>query len=915
MDASNYRHDPLAVVLPRDAEDVAAAVAVAREFGVPVTARGGGTSVAGNAIGPGVVLDFSRHLTGIVEVDPERGTATVEPGVVLDDLRAAAGAHGLTFGPDPSTHSRCTVGGMLGNDACGSHSVRWGRTSHNVEALDVLLYDGTRMRVGPDGPALGGAARERAVYRELHALARENLATLRTGFPPVERRVSGYALDALLPENGFDVARSLVGTEGTCVTVLSATVRLVPVPAAKALLVLGFPDDVAAAEAVPAVLPLRPQTVEGMDARLLRLATGSGAAAAAHLPDGGAWLFVEVAGESAGEAAENAAAIAASVGTRGAVVTDPGLQRLLWRAREEGAGVATRAADGREAWPGWEDAAVPPDRLASYLREFRALLAAHGLTGITFGHFGEGCIHTRIDVDLVGPGGAAGFRRFVTDAADLVVAHGGSLSGEHGDGQARSELLGRMYPPEMIALFERFKSIWDPDDGMNPGVIVRPRPLDEDLRFVPPVGPLPVRFGYPHDGGDFRQAVRRCVGVGKCREAHPSSDSDVMCPSFRATREEKDSTRGRARVLLEMVNGDVVEEGWRSPEVRDALDLCLSCKGCRSDCPVGVDMATYKSEFLHQHYRGRVRPAAHYSMGHLPTLARLAALAPGPVNSVARSGLLGPLVRRLGGIAEERRLPAFAPTTFARWFRSRQADAGSRPEVLLWPDTFTNHFSPQVGRAATEVLEAAGFAVRLPAGRVCCGLTWLSTGQLDTASRIARRTQRILAPVVEAGLPVVVLEPSCAAALRVDLPELLSDEASRHLADRVLTLAEFLDTEAGHWDPPQHGGQAVRQVHCHQHAVLGSDADERVLARLAVDTVTLASGCCGLAGNFGFERGHYEVSMAIGEHVLLPAVRAASPDTLVLADGFSCRTQIIQGAGRQALHLAEVAAGRLYSFC
>ncbi len=909
MDASNYRQAPLAVVTPRDDADVVAAVNVAREFGVPVVPRGGGTSVAGNAVGNGVVLDFSRHMNRILDIDPVRRVARVEPGVVLDDLQAAAATHGLVFGPDPSTSGRCTIGGMIGNDACGSHSIRWGRTSDNVQELDVLLYDGTRMRVnGAAGgaPLAGTDVPERVarLYRDLRDLVDDNLAVLRTGFPELGRRVSGYALDALLPERGFNVARSLVGTEGTCATVLSATVRLVPMPAAKALLVLGFPDDIAAAETVPGLLRFAPMTVEGLDARLLRLSASARTSAAVPLPDGGAWLFVEIAGASAEDAAHRAAEVARSAGAPAAVVTDGARQRALWRVRAAAAGLATRAADGSEAWPGWEDAAVPPHKLAAYLREFRALLVRHGREGVTFGHFGEGCVHVRIDFDLTDRSGIRDFREFVEEAAELVIAHGGSLSGEHGDGRARSELLRRMYSPELIGLFERFKATWDPANGLNPGVIVKPRRLDEDLRFGRRLPLADTAFGYPHDDGDFAQAVRRCVGVGKCREPHASAG--VMCPSFQATREEKDSTRGRARVLLEMVNGQVITEGWRSGEVRDALDLCLSCKGCRSDCPVGVDMATYKAEFLHHHYRHRLRPAAHYSMGYLPTLARLASAAPATVNKLTDSAVIGRILRRLGGIAAERSLPAFARTSFTKWLTARRPTSprSGTPAVMVWPDTFTEHFSPEVGQAATTVLEAAGFAVRLPPGRVCCGLTWISTGQLAVARRVILRTLGVLEPALAAGTPIVGLEPSCTAALRVDVPELVADDRARRLADQVFTLPEFLDR--ADWAPPELPRGAIRQIHCHQHAVLGSAADERLFARMRLDSHTLRSGCCGLAGNFGFERGHYEISRAIGERVLLPAVRSASPDTIVLADGFSCRTQIADATDRRALHLAQI---------
>ncbi len=858
-DASNYRRVPLGVVWPADADDVVATVAACREAGVPVTPRGGGTSVAGNAIGPGVVIDTSRHFNALIDVDPGTRRAVVQPGLVLDRLQDAVRRHGLTFGPDPSTHSRCTLGGMIGNNACGSHSVRWGKTSENVESLDVLRYDGTRLDVGA-GTGLD--------------LVEENLALVRQRFGRFPRQVSGYALDELLPERGRHLARALVGTEGTCVTVLGATVRLVELPAARALLVLGFASDSDAADAVPLILPHHPLTVEGIDTDLV-----AGRPTPAGLPPGDAWLFVEMGGESVADAAAAAKALARDF-SQASVVTDPAARRALWRIREEGAGIATRMPDGAEAWPGWEDAAVPPERLGAYLREFRELKQRYGLRGVTYGHFGEGCIHVRLDFDLLSTAGIDRFRRFVEDAADLVTAHGGSYSGEHGDGYARSELLPRMYGPEVMALFERFKAHWDPDGGMNPGVVVRPPRLDDNLRVVDKHVPGVLI--------DIAEATRRCVGVGKCR----NGPGTAMCPSYQVTGEEEHSTRGRARLLGEMVRGELITDGWRSTEVRDALDLCLSCKACASDCPVGVDMATYKSEFLHHHYAGRLRPASHYSMGYLPRWARLASVAPRLANALA------PAARRLGGIAPERQLPAFARKPFTRGFRG---SAGGGQPVLLWPDTFTNYFAPEVGHAAVAVLESAGFTVSVPDGPVCCGLTWLSTGQLDTARQVVRRSLDVIRPHLDAGALIVGLEPSCTTVLRSDLARLLP--GSEPLA--VRTLAELL-VSLPDWTPPQRTGDALMQVHCHQRAELGASADEQVLARTGLTLLPLPPGCCGLAGNFGFERGHYALSQAVGEMALLPAVRAASADTVVLADGFSCRTQIVQATGRRALHLAEL---------
>ncbi|GAA2483200.1 FAD-binding and (Fe-S)-binding domain-containing protein [Streptomyces gobitricini] len=892
MDASNYRRVPVGVVAPRDAVDVAAALAVCREHGVPVVPRGAGTSIAGQATGTGVVLDLTRHMRGIIAIDPATRTAVVQPGVVLDRLRDAARPYGLTFGPDPSTHSRCTLGGMIGNNACGSHSVAWGTTADNLRELSVVTYGGAGLRLGRGGQGAPDG---------LDRLVREHLAALRTGFPPgLPRRISGYALDALLPEHGTDVARAFCGSEGTLGVLTEATVRLVESPPARALAVLGYADESAAAEAAAGLLPYGPLTVEGMAEDLVR-----DPAARAALPRGGAWLFAETGGATSGEARARAERLVrAADALAGTVVTEPAAQRALWRVREDAAGTATRTAEGAEAWPGWEDCAVPPARLGAYLRDFRALLAAHGLHGTPYGHFGEGCVHVRIDFDLVTDDGVRRFRRFSEDVADLVVAHGGSLSGEHGDGQARAELLPRMYGDELVALFARFKDLWDPAGGMNPGTLARPARLDENLRFaVLPRERVDVVFGYPHDGGDFTTAVRRCVGVAKCRVDGPSRGPGVMCPSFRATGEERHSTRGRARLLHEMLAGEVVTDGWRSTEVRDALDLCLACRGCRSDCPVGVDMATYKAEFLHHHYAGRPRPAAHYAMGRLPRWLRLAAPFARVLNTAARVRPLAALAKRVAGVAPERDLPELAAETFTRWFRRR----GSAPgDLLLWPDTFTEYLSPSVGRAAVTVLEAAGLRPALPAARVCCGLTYVSTGQLDHARTVMRRTLDTVEPAL--GTPVVVLEPSCATALRTDLPELLPDDPrARRLAGSVRTFAEALEEYAPHWQPPRLDRPVTGQTHCHQHAVLGDAADRRLRARAGL-TGDLAGGCCGLAGDFGFTRGHYEVSAACAEDQLLPAVRAARPGTEVIADGFSCRTQLDQLAAVRARHLAEVLA-------
>ncbi|WP_027944567.1 FAD-binding and (Fe-S)-binding domain-containing protein [Amycolatopsis taiwanensis] len=920
-DASNYRHVPLLVVRPESAEDVTAVLRVCAEHGAPVLPRGAATSIGGQATNEAVILDFTRHLNRVLEIDTDARTARVEPGLVLDRLREQVAAYGLTFGPDPSTHSRCTIGGMIGNNACGSHSVAWGKTVDNVRALEIALRDGTRLEVGPTSPdeLESLCAREDSVgrlYRSLRALRDEYLSDIRLGFPKLPRRVSGYNLEYLLPENGFDVAKALVGTEGTCVTILSAVVDLVPSPVSRALVVLGFGSGIDAADAVPALLDLPVLTMEGIEMGLVQALDARKPGEESKLPEGNAWLYLETGGESAAEAVENARRVAEradQVGASVLLVEDPVAQRKLWRIREEGAGLATRLADGSEAWSGWEDAAVPPERLGQYLRAFDLLMDKHGRKGVVYGHFGDGCLHVRIDFPLAAPDAKQAYRAFLTDAANLVVAHGGSLSGEHGDGQARAELLPLMFPPRLMTAFAEFKAAFDPGNAMNPGRVVDPAPLDADLRTViaPPVLPTRSRLALHADGGDLAAASRRCVGVGKCVST-VSVSGGMMCPSYRATGKEEHSTRGRARLLFEMLAGDVITDGWRSTEVRDALDLCLGCKACKSDCPVGVDMASYRTEFLSRHYDRRLRPMAHYTMGALPRWLRLGAPMAKAFNAVAASPL-SRVIKRLGGIAAERDLPVLASPTFRSWFTKREAPQGSggRTPIVLWPDTFTNYLDPQVGRDAVAVLEALGYEVHIPARNVCCGLTWHSTGQLGAARRVLRRSLDVLQPWLERGVPVVGLEPSCTALLRKDGAEVLPDDPRvRMLGESVRTFAEQIG-EAGLPEVSSTEDRVITQVHCHQHADLGYDADTRLLDSVAGEVQVLREGCCGLAGNFGFERGHYQVSVEVAEHQLLPALRAARPGTVVHADGFSCRTQIRQLSEHEPAHLASLTARAL----
>jgi FAD/FMN-containing dehydrogenase/Fe-S oxidoreductase len=926
-DGSNYRQVPIGVVLPRDVEDVIHTIAIAREHGAPVLSRGGGTSLAGQCCNAAVMMDFSKYMHAVLEIDAERRLARVEPGCVLDDLRRAAETHGLTFGPDPATHTHCTLGGMLGNNSCGVHSLLCAkhglglRTSDNTESLTVLTYDGTGLRVGPTPEdelqtIIRGGGRRGEIYARLVALRDRYAEQIRHRMPKLPRRVSGYNLDELLPENGFNVARALVGTESTCVTILEATLRLVPAPKARSLLVLGFANVYEAADRVGEILPHQPTGLEGMDRCLFDWvrAKGDENADIALLPPGGGWLLVEFGGESKADSDTQAHALMDQMGRGRTPPTmklfdDPAEEHRIWKVREGGLGSTAWVPGHPDTWEGWEDSAVPPERVGGYLREFNRLLQRYGYETALYGHFGQGCVHCRIPFDLYTAEGVRTFRAFLEDASDLVLRFGGSLSGEHGDGQSRAELLPKMFGPELIQAFREFKAIWDPGGRMNPGKVVDPAPITSHLRLGPDYNPpVPATwFQYPGDRNTFARAALRCVGVGECRR----EDGGVMCPSYMATREERHSTRGRARLLWEMLNGEIITDGWRSDAVREALDLCLACKGCKHDCPVNVDMATYKAEFLSHYYAGRLRPRHAYAFGWIHQWARLAGVAPTLVNAALHAPGAGALAGLLAGLAPERRPPAFAPQRFTRWFRRREPSRAGRATgtpVVLWADTFNNCFHPETARAAVEVLERAGFQVSVPRGDLCCGRPLYDYGFLGLARRRLLSVLDALEPAIRAGTPIVVLEPSCASVFRDELPNLLSrHENARRLTGQIVTLDELLIRQAPHFRWPALQGKALVQGHCHHRSVLDFGAEQEALRRLGLDVTMPEPGCCGMAGAFGFEAGdHYEVSRTCGERRLLPAVRTADPATLVVADGFSCREQIAQGTGRRALHLAEL---------
>jgi FAD/FMN-containing dehydrogenase/Fe-S oxidoreductase len=924
-DGSNYRQVPIGVVLPKCKSDVVQTVAAARRYGAPIVNRGGGTSLAGQGCNVAVLIDFSKYMHHVLEVDPEKKLGRVQPGCVLDDLRdAAQSKHQLTFGPDPATHRWCTLGGMLGNDSCGVHSImarlagKGSRTADNVEELEVLLYDGTRMRVGKTSDdelekIIREGGRRGEIYAQLKALRDKYADEIRAKFPKIPRRVSGYNLDALLPENGFNVAAALVGSESTCVTILEATLQLLQAPRVRSLLVLGYPDVFQAADHVMEVMAHGPIGLEGLDQRFITDLRKKDLQAAniALFPPGKGYLLVEFGGESKDESDGKARKLMDELKKKSDAPSMKLFDKVeeeehIWAVRESGLGATAHIPGMKENWEGWEDSAVPPEKLGGYLRDFNKLLGKYEYFGCLYGHFGDGCLHTRLDFGLKDAPGIAKFRDFISEASDLVVSYGGSLSGEHGDGQSRAEFLPKMFGDEIVQAFNEFKTIWDPDWKMNPGKVVKPYRVDENLRYGASYDPPEpqTHFHFTIDGDSFSKAMERCVGVGKCRREH----GGTMCPSYRVTREEKHSTRGRARLLFEMLRGEVLQDGWKNESVKDALDLCLSCKGCKGDCPVHVDMATYKAEFLSHYYEGRARPRHAYAFGLIMVWSRLASLFPELANFATQTPILRDIAKFVAGIAPQRNIPRFATQTFKSWFFGRERKNVGKPKVILWADTFNNHFHPTTAQAAVEVLEDAGFEVDVPHQHLCCGRPLYDYGMLGEAKKFLRDILEALREPIRAGIPVVVLEPSCAAVFRDELKNILPhDQDARRLSEQTFLLSEFFQKCAPDYEPPKLMRKTVIHGHCHHKAIMRMCDEETLLNRMEVDYDELDAGCCGMAGAFGFEAGdHYDVSMKCGEQVLLPAVRKAEKDTLIIANGFSCREQIAQGTDREALHLAQV---------
>ncbi|MGC1781008.1 MAG: FAD-binding and (Fe-S)-binding domain-containing protein [Acidobacteriaceae bacterium] len=926
-DASHYRQVPIGVVLPRDTADVEAAVAACRKFGAPVLSRGGGTSLAGQCCNVAVVLDFSKYVDQILHLDFEGKQARVQPGIVLDRVREAAEKHHLTFAPDPATHNRCTLGGMIGNNSCGVHALMGGKTVDNIESLCVLLYDGTVLEVGATGEdslseIIRAGGRRGEIYAGLRNIRDRYAPLIRQRFPKIPRRVSGYNLDELLPENGFHVARALVGTEGTCVTVLEATLRLMHSPPCRVLVGLGFPDTFIAADHVPDLLQYKPIGLEGFDGLIVDFMRKKNLVIddLSLLPDGRGYLLVEFGAESREEAEAQAkemmeACKKLSPAPHARFYSEDEAKRV-WHVRESALGATVFVPGQPLRWEGWEDSAVPVDRLGSYLRDLFVAMKPYGYNTPIYGHFGQGCIHLRFNFDLETEEGIRKYRRFIDEAADIVLAHGGSPSGEHGDGQARAALLPKMFGPELIQAFNEFKAIWDPTNKMNPGKLADPiavyQPQD-NLRLGAGYREQKVKthFQFPDDGGSLSNATLRCVGVGLCRK----EESGAMCPSYMATREEQHSTRGRAHLLWEMLQGELRPEGWQSEAVKDALELCLSCKACKHECPVDVDMATYKAEFLSHYYEKHRRPIHAYAFGMMDRWAHLASAMPRIANLPGQLPIVRDFVKAVIGIAPQRTIPSFARQSFQHSLGSRNAERdASRPPVLLWPDTWNNYFHPQTAQAAWQVLQDAGFRVEVPLGHLCCGRPLYDFGMLDQAKRYLLRVLDKLAPQLQAEIPIVVLEPSCASIFRDEARNLLVNDRrygplAEKLARQTYLLSEFLAKNAGHYRPNHLAGQHILlHGHCHQKPFMKEEVE---LLKNAGATVNLLdSGCCGMAGPFGFEKDKYAISKTLANRVLLPSVRNCTKETLIVTNGFSCREQIAQLSDRRAIHLAQVLAGK-----
>ncbi len=935
-DASVYQIVPLMVAFPATADDVAAVVRVCAQFGVPITARGGGTSQAGQPIGAGVILDCSKHFDRVLEINLIERWARVEPGCVLDDLNLALKPHGLQFAPDVSTSNRATIGGMIANNSSGARSVVYGKTIDHVLEMKTVLSNGTMVQLKPvTGPELEARCAQQnlegACYRVTRRLAAEHADEIDRRFPKILRRVGGYNLDEFVPTREFNpidiqfnLARMLVGSEGTLGVTVEAKLKLVELPRARGTLVVEFAGLLEALAATPLILEHAPAAVEVMDQYVLdstRLNSEASRLRDFLKGDPAAILLIELYGDHTELLTVRLGALAEELRRRGfgyhhLVVTDPAAQARVWKLRTMALGLSMAEKGDAKAISFVEDTAVAPEHLRDYIDEFLQIIARHQTKAGVYAHASVGCLHVRPVINLKTEDGVRAFQTIAEEVADLVLKYGGALSGEHGDGLVRSSFQEKMYGSVLYQAFRELKRTFDPHSLLNPGKIVDAAPLSSNLRYGPGYATPAVAttFDFTAEGG-LLPAAELCAGVGACRKKRDGT----MCPSFQATHDEKDSTRGRANLLRLAITGQLGFEGFTDPGVRDVLDLCLECKACKSECPTNVDMARLKAEFLHQYHRQHGLPWRNRVFGHVAKLGRIgSALAPAS-SWLAQSRLSRWLNDTFLGIDRRRVPPRFARRSLVRRYSSLPwnggADRAAR-RVLLFPDTFANYFQPEVGAATIELLQRAGCAVTLgPPDLRCCSRPMISNGMLDQAVGHARHNVERLHDWASQGGPIIACEPSCILTIKDDYPALLKGPLrarAETVAQACLTFEEYVESilaeEAGgtiEWKPGPR--KILAQAHCHQRSLVGTGAMLKLLRRIpGAELIELDAGCCGMAGSFGYEAEHYEISRLVGEQRLLPAVRESGRETVVVAPGFSCRLQIRHFTGQEAVHPAEM---------
>ena len=915
-DASLYEMEPVAVVFPRTRTDAAAAVDVARTHGVPVLPRGGGTSLAGQGVNHAVVLDFTRHMNAVLEIDDERRLARVQPGLVLSELNKAAKPYGLHYPIDPSTANRATIGGGIGNNSCGTHSGLYGKTVDVVESMDIILSDGEGLRLEQVDERrlralIDAGGREGRLYRDIRELAQRERAEIGERFPDIPRRVSGYNLDTLLDPEGVNLSQMVVGSEGTLAVVTEATVQLATLPARRGILAAHFRTLIEAAEATVTANAHKPAAIELVDDIIIercRSSVGYAPLAEFVVGEPGAILLIECFADNDAEIIEQLRTIQSELESRGmgyafVTETDAAAQARMWQMRQAGLGLLMSMHGDPKPGAFVEDTAVPPERLPEFVARFDAAVRAKGLRAGYYGHAAAGCLHIRPVVNVKDPVGLDQTEALASEIADLVVEFGGSLSGEHGDGIVRGAFMEKMYGPRLVDAFREAKQIFDPDGLLNPGKIIDTPPFRDNLRLSPetinhePHGWL----DFSSEGG-LARAVEMCNGQGACRKFDGG-----MCPSYMVTQDEEHSTRGRANLLRQVLNGAMPLEELSGDRLHDALDLCVECKACKAECPSGVDLAKIKYEVLAHRHQSRGVPIRDRAFANIATLLRLGSIAPRLANLAASTPVARMALSRLG-VQPQRPMPALANETFDQWFKGRTSKTQTRGEVVLFDDTFTNFVHPEVGIAATRIIEALGYQVVRVENRACCGRPSISKGLLDDARELARRNVSALVDYAASGTPIVGTEPSCLLTLRDEYPLLLGGEAAATVASQALLLDEWLASELAQEDVAEifdgEHGALMLHTHCHQKALAGLEQTLDVLRRAGYEPHAIDSGCCGMAGSFGFETEHYEISRKMGEYKLFPALREAR-GTPVAITGVSCRQQIGHFTDAEPRHVVE----------